>query len=387
MARGLLHPLLVNDPTPARRHPARVALRVLWRTVVTLLFMAVAAELVVGAARDWAFPYLNLFEADPAYGVRLEADADTSLRSREGRVTDIETNTLGFRGDDWAPAPTDAVVPGRVLLLGDSQVFGYGVDVADAMAARLEAELGPGAEVLNAATPTWGPQEYVQAVADLAPDYRPEAVVFVANVANDWFDAAVANRRRTTARDGWAHFVRPGDEPPADFPGRRWLMGRSHLAYAVRAVLADRSGLPPVAMTGAGRLLEQLEVIAAPRDGHRSRITRHLLAAREVCRTHGCRVVLAVLPLDVQAHPSEWAKYGDPPQDVTSVRRLAADLVADAVEHRVFAADLLPPLVAASPGAFLPDDYHLSPAGHAAVARTLARLLAARPDRTEVSTR
>ena len=35
----------------------------------------------------------------------------------------------------------------------------------------------------------------------------------------------------------------------------------------------------------------------------------------------------------------------------------------------------LPALRAASPGAFLPDDYHLSPRGHAACARALAEIL------------
>ncbi len=122
------------------------------RATLTLAFVLAGAELVVGVPRGWSFPYVNLYEADSDYGVRLEADAHTSLRSRQGRVTDIDTNALGFRGGAWTPAglEADAPVPGRVLQLGDSQAFGNGVD--HPLGTRLAAHLD--AEVLNTATPT-----------------------------------------------------------------------------------------------------------------------------------------------------------------------------------------------------------------------------------------
>ena len=112
---------------------------------------------------------------------------------------EVRTNALGFRGPAWDEAET----AGRaVLLLGDSQMFGYGVDEADALAARLSERLQR--PVLNAAVPTWGPTEYARAAEDLVPRYRPAHVVFVANLANDWVEAHVPNTRRMTARDGWA---------------------------------------------------------------------------------------------------------------------------------------------------------------------------------------
>ena len=81
------------------------------------------------------------------------------------------------------------------------------------------------------------------------------------------------------------------------------------------------------------------------------------------------------LPLDVQADDAEWAKYDTAPVDLSRVRALPAIYLADAGEHAVPALDLLPALEAASPGAFLPDDYHLSPHGHQAVADALLPLL------------
>src|SRR6185436_14301576 len=99
-------------------------------------------------------------------------------------ITEIDTNALGFRGPTWKPLKTGP----RVLLLGDSQMLGYGVDEAEATAARLSSLAG--VEVLDAAVPSWGPIEYALAVDDLAPTYRPDVVVFVANLANDWVESA-----------------------------------------------------------------------------------------------------------------------------------------------------------------------------------------------------
>ena len=365
-------------PAAAPRTRPRLAVRLLALTLSTVAGLGLA-ELVVGAARGWAFPYLNLYVADDDYGVRLEADASTHVRSREGRITAIRTNALGFRGPDWAPAVSDAPVPGRVLLLGDSQAFGYNVAEDDGMAAHLAAALGPGAEVLDAATPTWGPPEYLRALAELGPVYRPEVVVVVMNLANDWLEANIPNRRRSTAKDGWVAYRRPDEPAPEPNALRTFFLGRSHLVYAVRALIAGASDAPPTDAVTARRLLDNLTTIARPDGAYRSRLGRYATAARERCEALGCRVVIAVLPLDVMVDPREWAKYGDTPTDLSPLAQLGPALVADAHAAGVSAVDLTPALVAASPGAFLPDDYHLAPAGHAAVAAAVASVLAPAP--------
>ncbi|MEZ4266182.1 MAG: hypothetical protein R3F39_07370 [Myxococcota bacterium] len=365
------------SPATLRRAASRTLV-----VAMSLLCGLALAELAAAALDGFAYPFLNVFVADADYGVRLEAGASTRTVSRDGHVTAIAINAQGFRGPDWTPAsvPLDAptaVVPGRVLLLGDSQIFSYGVDEADGLAAALTRALPPGAEVLNAAVPTWGPPESVRALAELAPTYRPETVVFTANLANDWTEVRVPNARRTTARDGFAAY-RLHDAPElSDFPGRAWLFGRSHLFLAVRRLLAATAERPPETAAVARRLLTDLPQLSRPDGPHRSRLTASLLAAQEVCRPLGCRVVLLALPLDLQVHPSEWAKYHGAPFDLAPTEVLLDHLLSDAARHRIPALDLRPPLRAASPGAFLPDDYHLSPAGHAAVAAALAPVIAA----------
>jgi hypothetical protein len=373
----------------------RTERRIGWRAKAAMLapslVVAVAtAELLASVLHHGAYPFLNIFVPDARYGVRLRAHARTRTRSRLGRVTPVATNGAGFRGPEWTPARGPRPVADRVLLLGDSQAFGFGVAWDETLAPRLARALG--GAVFNAAVPTWGPTEYVRVVDDLVPVYRPRYVVFVANAANDWFETVVDNTRRTTARDGWAarrtdpESTSASSAAPAWFPGRDFVMGRSHLALAWREIFARTAAAPALERPRAdmaARLLRELPRIGQPRAGYRSRVTPHALAAARACRAWGCTVVAVALPLDVQVHPGEWAKYHADARDLAATERLLTDFVADARDAGLPAVDLLPALRAASPGAFLPDDYHLSPAGHRVAAAAVAAAIRADAHRPE----
>jgi hypothetical protein len=90
------------------------------------------------------------------------------------------------------------------------------------------------------------------------------------------------------------------------------------------------------------------------------------------CARHRCELLVAVLPVDVQVSGREWVKYRERPIDLRATEILITDVIADARSLGVRAIDLMPALRAASPGAFLSDDPHLSPRGHAAVATAIA---------------
>jgi hypothetical protein len=349
-----------------------------WFTRLGLALASVCASLMVGELaaanlHDHAYPFLNIFVADPRYGVRLRASVSTRVRSRMGRVTEIRTNRQGFRGTDWLEAEPGNVVAGRVLVLGDSQVLGLGVDEEHTFTARLSI-----AESLNSGVPTWGPTEFNLAAEDLVPRYRPEQVVIVANLANDWFEATVLNHRRTTARDGWSARVTSTQIPPRSFPGREFTLGASHLVLAVRELFHHVTAPRTLPADSAMRLLRNLSELAANDGPYRSRITRHVLATQRTCRLWSCKVTVLVLPMDLQVHEAEWHKYRSQPVDLSATARLTADLLADAREHGFAAVDLLPALQAASFGAFLEDDYHLSPKGHGVVAHVLRTRLGTR---------
>ena len=82
--------------------------------------------------------------------------------------------------------------------------------------------------------------------------------------------------------------------------------------------------------------------------------------------------------MDVQVHPGEWDKYASPPLQDQSFARTRAPMkifLSEARSHGIRAVHLEAPLKAGSPGAFLPDDYHLSPQGHRIIAEALSATL------------
>lgn len=323
-----------------------------------------AAEVAATVAARGAYPYLNLFLPDADLGVRLEPNGETRIRSRHGRITTIETDADGRR---IHPIHPTGERPLRILLLGDSQVFGYHVEAGDALASRLSRLAG--AEVIDAAVPSYGPHEYVLQAKRLVPELRPTHVLFVVNLANDWWESNVDNTRRSTARDGWLVSRSGGDGAPLLFPGRRFLLGRSHLVLAFRRLAAHASAAP-AARTPA-RLLRDLETLRSKP----KRFTPFLAAADRVATEHGAKLLAAALPLDVMAHETEWAKYRAQPADVASLETLLGDFEAEVADLGIESVSLLEPLRRASPGAFLNDDPHLSPKGHTVFAEAVARHL------------
>lgn len=172
-----------------------------------------------------ALPHLDVYLPDAEAGVRLEPGATARVRVADNPVTEVRINSGGFRGADW-PAPE----AGEVVVVGDSQVFGLGVEETETFSARLSALRG--VPVRNAGVPTWGPPEFEGLVGRLLEERRPAAVVYVVNLANDLFEVERPNSLRHTAWDGWAVRLETAPEQVRAHPtGRRWPV-RSHLAFA-----------------------------------------------------------------------------------------------------------------------------------------------------------
>ena len=176
-----------------------------------------------------AFPHVNFYVPDAALGVRLEPSATMGFKFRDNPRTTIHVNAQGYRGSDW-PALTET--DDEIVVLGDSQVFGLGVDDDETFSALLANHTGR--PVLNAGIPTYGPPEYYALAEEVLEQRHPTTVVVVLNFLNDPFELGRPNRDRHAVWDGWA--VRAENAPgwTLAFPGRRWLMSQSHAMFALR---------------------------------------------------------------------------------------------------------------------------------------------------------
>jgi hypothetical protein len=194
---------------------------------------AAITEFAFRSRDDGAFPHVNFYVADAELGVRLEPGASMRFQLRKNPLTTIHVNGRGYRGDDW-PAPAE----GEVIVVGDSQVFGLGVEDGETFSAVMSEKTGR--TVLNGGVPTYGPQEYMAVARELLAERRASAVVVVLNFVNDPFELDRPNRERHAVWDGWAVRSETAPAEVREFPGRRWLFSRSHAVYALRRYLHAR---------------------------------------------------------------------------------------------------------------------------------------------------
>jgi len=212
-------------PTSRRRWTrwlARLAMM-----VTGLALGLVAAELVFSVRDGGAFPHLNVYVADRALGVRLMPGAEQDVAFGGNPRTHVRINRDGYRGGELAAPGAD-----DVLVVGDSQVFGLGVEEDQTFSARLAEALHR--PVMNGGVPTYGPAEYRAVIAEQLATRHPRTVVLAINLVNDLFEAQHPNRDRHAVWDGWAVRKETAPAEVASFPGRDLVFRRSHLFFALR---------------------------------------------------------------------------------------------------------------------------------------------------------
>ena len=183
---------------------------------------------------EGAFPHVNFYVEDPQLGLRLRPGASMQFKLGGNPRTTIHVNASGYRGGDWPEPPQRR----EIVVVGDSQVFGLGVEDEETLASRLAERTGR--PVIDAGVPTYGPREYLEVARELLARRRPETVVVVLDFADDPFELERPNRERHAVWDGWAVRRETAPTEVTQFPGRGWLMSRSHVVYALRRWLHGR---------------------------------------------------------------------------------------------------------------------------------------------------
>lgn len=181
-------------------------------------------------------------------GLALPPAGDSpELSSLRPRVI-YHVNRLGFRGPDFAEAKPAGVL--RVALVGDSFVFGSGVELDGTLSARLAAELrersgGARAEVLNLGVPGANVASYVDLARAAAARLAPDAIVICLIVPNDLSRWDVQDVRRERAR-------------PGAFAVASFLLGREAARTAWDLALLERRTTP----AGLAHLRRQIARLA-----------------------------------------------------------------------------------------------------------------------------
>jgi hypothetical protein len=166
----------MSDSAPRLRRPFTAV-------VAILLGLAIALLLAEGLTRIFFDEAVQpRFVIDAGYGVRANKPNVTTRHYVPGDYeVRITTNSAGMRGQKEYPV---ARVPGkrRILMLGDSFPFGYGVEDQDVVSAVLETLLNAGSktggyEVVNLSVSGFGQAEELVTWEKRGRAYRPDVVV------------------------------------------------------------------------------------------------------------------------------------------------------------------------------------------------------------------
>jgi len=299
----------------------------------------------------------------------LRAGLDTAFLG-----TDVRVNRLGFRGPEVAATPAPGVR--RVLVLGDSVVFGQGIPDDDTVARALERQLNAARagtfEVINGGVPGYDTVAEARLLEDRGLRLRPEIVV-VGISLNDYDVAPVYNALGFLARKQLGERAPTLVERSEFLTLLRWLWGylRGTLWYQAvdRAAEAERArattgGPAADPLAGLARLVEteHLRFYREPTPAHWDRFRRALVDLRRLAETHGVRLLAVIFPEGYQLDVAE--------PDLTPQRRL----IEACIEAGVTCVDLRPAFVADG-GNLFTDVQHPNARGHAVAATAIARAL------------
>jgi lysophospholipase L1-like esterase len=282
----------------------------------------------------------------------------------------MSINSHGLRDREIPYAKPDGVR--RILCLGDSYTFGYGVQAAQTYAKlvedRLRADTEPEVrwEVINAGVGSTGTAHQLAYLTSEGIRYAPDIVTLCFCPANDFWEN-ITSGLFTLAGDSLLQHEAPRtagrkiQRLTKFIPFYNSLVAHSQLLNLLRYRI---SALHYRDLARNDPDDEDVPAVLQRRD----HLTRRLLARmQEFCRTRGCDFVLVVIP---------------PPAD-TDLPRRTRELTAFAADRGIPCLDLGPIMAAAEArGAQLifPHDGHWNAEGHRLVADALHEVLQARLD-------
>ena len=166
------------------------------RVILGLVAILIALGIGLGITRilEWGAGwrlYASHRNAGLIWGPYSVVEHATEEFSYQARI-----NNLGFRDRDFPVRKSGAK---RVLAIGDSFTYGWGVDGEDSWPKVMERELRRGGldiEVANLGAPGAGPREYAALAERAIPLLRPDLVVVAVLQADDLFQAAESPAER-----------------------------------------------------------------------------------------------------------------------------------------------------------------------------------------------
>lgn len=175
-------------------------------TLAGLLLMAEAAVSVFGRATlvQWAAPVPVTHTGAPYLPGNPYLLWEMVAGERREMDVDVRVNAMGFRG----PAITVEKPPNtkRILVVGDSTVYGHGVAEAETFVARIGEHLGTDFQVINLGVPGYSSAQALNLLALRGWELQPDLLIVATLWSDNNFDSFIDKEllsEQAAFQDGW----------------------------------------------------------------------------------------------------------------------------------------------------------------------------------------
>lgn len=296
--------------TAGRRLPAKLALA-LAALVATGLAVEVGARILL--PRE-IFSFEPVYTTDTMAGYRFKPNLSVYAFGAQ-----LDTNSLGCRGHEWPKEKPSGTW--RIVLIGDSIAFGFGVEFADTvgelLAKMVTDQTNVPCEVLNFGVPGYNSVQELAVLETQALDFRPDLVLVMVS-SNDHQDRLWVDPEGFLhwGETGQAHTRVESEQVPRQ---DRWgvlrhsafltwvkILWTRHkareLAYHQRAAKEPEKWMGPFA---PGPVPPELA----------AKVLEPLLAMHELCLGQGAPMVLATFasPVGYRRLAGEWTRRAGRP--------------------------------------------------------------------------
>jgi hypothetical protein len=279
-------------------------------------------------------PLQKLMDYDPLLGWRHRRNASAEIIAEEYHTT-VHYNALGVRGIDRPYSKPQNV--SRIVVLGDSFVDAYAVQVQNQLTEVLEASLGPPFEVINLGVVGYSTDQELLLLEQEGWKYQPDLVVLAFYYNDVWGNGSryFANSLTTqkpvfvAGAGSKLNLTNVPVPPPAPTLHERYkvydlvrsaVKGNDWLySLAVRAGLAYRKPAvePFPAPSGAAGGADEFRVFRRTETPELRRawiVTQALLRRmKQETLEPGARLVVFYVPTRIELSPEEWSNNHLPP--------------------------------------------------------------------------
>ncbi len=273
---------------------------------VSLVIAGLAVELLIRLFLPQPVGALTpgLLVPDPPRRYRLGPNHQGTISNIAEFTHSVSINSLGLRGAEISDKTSDTF---RILILGDSFAFGWGVEYDQTFGARLERELNSETrkvQVLNGAVPGYSLLDEQDWLERYGLQLQPDLVLIAVFLGNDILEATAGYRQRELS-----HSV---PEAGTARGLRLWIYTNSHFVRLVaRANIPSLFGFsdpwPVVYLRGLLTVHTDDPSVVEAQEGRR--VSRAALTRLiELAALHRFRLAAVVIPANFNISTERWQR-------------------------------------------------------------------------------